>query len=266
MSGFNPAFPLSSFTFIKRLFSSSSAIRVVSLSMRLLIFLPALLIPACASSTLAFHIMYSASLVAQLIRNPPAMQETWVQSLGWEDSLEKGKATYSSMLAWRILWTVCPWGCKELDMTEQLFLSLSNRVTVYNLDYSFPYLEPVCCSLFSSNCCFLTCIQISQEAGKIVWYSHLFKNFLQFVLIYTVNGFGIVLLYSKTFYIMTPNDQEHQKRKCRTFSAKSGEKVTAIERTSSVHSKNFFRARHTLYSLSVLKKIFFYQKRNTFQK
>ena len=42
--------------------------------------------------------------------------------------------------------------------------------------YSFPYLEPVCCSMSSSNCCFLTCTQISQEAGKVVWYSHLFKN------------------------------------------------------------------------------------------
>ena len=43
-----------------------------------------------------------------------------------------------------------------------------------------------------SNCCFLTCIQISQEAGKVVWYSHLFKNFLQFVVIHTVKGFSIV--------------------------------------------------------------------------
>ena len=41
-----------------------------------------------------------ASLVAQLIQNPPAMWETWVQSLGWEDPLEKGKATHSSILAW----------------------------------------------------------------------------------------------------------------------------------------------------------------------
>ena len=40
--------------------------------------------------------------VAQLVKNPPAMQETWVQSLGWEDPLEKGKATHSSILAWRI--------------------------------------------------------------------------------------------------------------------------------------------------------------------
>ena len=47
-----------------------------------------------------------ASLVAQLVKNPPAMLETWVQSLGWEDPLEKGKATHSSILAWRIPWTV----------------------------------------------------------------------------------------------------------------------------------------------------------------
>ena len=45
-------------------------------------------------------------LVAQLVKNPPAMWETWVRSLGWEDLLEKGKATHSSILAWRIPWTV----------------------------------------------------------------------------------------------------------------------------------------------------------------
>ena len=58
--------------------------------------------------------------------------------------------------------------------------------------YSFLDLEPVCCSMSSSNCCFLTCIQISQEAGLVVWYSHLLKNFPQFVVIHTVKGFGIV--------------------------------------------------------------------------
>ena len=47
-----------------------------------------------------------ASLVAQLIKNLPAMRDTWVRSLGWEDTLEKGKATHFSILAWRILWTV----------------------------------------------------------------------------------------------------------------------------------------------------------------
>ena len=58
--------------------------------------------------------------------------------------------------------------------------------------YSFSNLEPVCCSMSSSNCCFLTCIQIPQEAGQVVWYSHLFKNFPKFVVIHTVKGFGIV--------------------------------------------------------------------------
>ena len=57
--------------------------------------------------------------------------------------------------------------------------------------YSFPNLEWVCCSMSSSNCCFLTCIQISQEAGQVVWYSHLLKNFPQFVVIHRVKGFGI---------------------------------------------------------------------------
>ena len=47
-----------------------------------------------------------ASLVAQLVKNPPAMRQTWVQALGWKDPLEKGKATHSSILAWRIPWTV----------------------------------------------------------------------------------------------------------------------------------------------------------------
>ena len=47
-----------------------------------------------------------ASLMAQLVKNPPAMWETWVQSLGWEDTLERGKATHSSILAWRIPCTV----------------------------------------------------------------------------------------------------------------------------------------------------------------
>ena len=57
--------------------------------------------------------------------------------------------------------------------------------------YSFPDLEPVYCSMSSSNCCFLTYIQISQEAGQVVWYFHLFQDFSQFVVIYTVKDFGI---------------------------------------------------------------------------
>ena len=58
--------------------------------------------------------------------------------------------------------------------------------------YSFPDLEPVYCSMSMSNCCFLTCIQVSQEAGQVVWYSPLFSNFPQFIVIHTVEGFSIV--------------------------------------------------------------------------
>ena len=54
--------------------------------------------------------------------------------------------------------------------------------------YSLPYLETVCCSMSSSNCCFLTCIQVSQEAVQVVWYSHLFQNFPQFVVILDTDG------------------------------------------------------------------------------
>ena len=58
--------------------------------------------------------------------------------------------------------------------------------------YYFSNLEPVCYSMSSSNCCFLTCVQISQEAGQLVWYSHLFKNFPQFVVIHIVKDLSIV--------------------------------------------------------------------------
>ena len=127
-----PVFSLSSFTFIKRLVSSSllSAIRVVSSAyLRLLIFLPAILIPACASSSPVFLMMYSA-------------------------------------------------------------YKLNKQYTA--LMYSFPNLEPVYFPTSSSNYCFVTCVQISQEAGQVVWYSNLFQNFPQFVVIHTVKGFSIV--------------------------------------------------------------------------
>src|SRR5574341_729427 len=134
MLSFKPTFSLSSFTFIKRLFSSSSlsAIRVVSSAyLRLLIFFLAISILACASSSPAFCMMYFA-------------------------------------------------------------YKLKSKVTIYSLDVLFCNVEQVHCCMSGSNCCFLTCIQISQEAGKVVWYSHLFKNFPQYVVIHTISGFGIV--------------------------------------------------------------------------
>ena len=67
--------------------------------------------------------------MVQLVKNLPAMWNTWVQSLSLEDPLEKGKATHSSILAWRILWAVNnPWGCKESDIIEQLSLSVTREV------------------------------------------------------------------------------------------------------------------------------------------
>ena len=54
-----------------------------------------------------------ASLAAQVVKNPPAMQETWVQSLGWEDPLEKEMTTHSSILAWRIPWMEKPGGLQS---------------------------------------------------------------------------------------------------------------------------------------------------------
>ena len=115
MLSFKPTFSLSSFTFIKRLFSSSllSAIRVVpSAYIRLLIFLPAILIIACASSSPVFCMIYSAYKLNKQV-----------------DNLQ-------------------PWYTP------------------------FPIWNHVYCSMSSSNCCFLTCIQISQEAGKAVCYPH----------------------------------------------------------------------------------------------
>ena len=126
MLSFKPTFSLSSFTFIKRFFSSKSlsAIRVVSSAYRkLLIFPPTILIPAYASSRPSFHIMYSSR-------------------------------------------------------------KLINRVTIYSLDVFFSQFLTITLSISSSHCCFLTCIQVSQETGKMVWYSYLLKNFPQFVVIH----------------------------------------------------------------------------------
>ena len=64
-------------------------------------------------------------------------------------------------------------------------------MTIYSLDVLLFLLGTSLCSMSSSNCCFLTCIQVSQEAGQVVWYSRLL-NFPQFIVIHTVKAFGIV--------------------------------------------------------------------------
>ena len=71
-----------------------------------------------AGEGIGYPLQYSwASLVAELVKNLPEMQETWVRSLGWENPVEKGKVTHSSILAWRIP-LYSPRGHKELDMTK----------------------------------------------------------------------------------------------------------------------------------------------------
>ena len=62
--------------------------------------------------------------MAQLVKNPPALLKTWVRSLGWEDPLEKGTATHSSILTWRIPETALSWGCKESDTTSDFHFFL----------------------------------------------------------------------------------------------------------------------------------------------
>ena len=78
----------------------------------------------CAGEGISYPHQYSwASLVAQTVKNPPAMWETWFPSQSWEDTLEELMATHSNILAWRILWTEelgSPWGRKELDVTKRL--------------------------------------------------------------------------------------------------------------------------------------------------
>ena len=77
---------------------------------------------------IGYPLQYSwASLVAQLVKNPPAMWETWDRSLGWEDHLENGKATHSSILAWRIPWTVQSMGSQR-DRTERLSFHLTDQI------------------------------------------------------------------------------------------------------------------------------------------
>ena len=145
MLSFKSAFSISTFTFIKRLFSSSSLSKsgviwiseVIDISPRNLDSRSRLDLE-CASSSPAFHIMYSAyrtSLVAQTVKRLSTMWETWVRSLGWEDSLEKEMATHSSTLALKIPWMEelgaghYPWGRKESGMTKQLhFLSRTQKM------------------------------------------------------------------------------------------------------------------------------------------
>ena len=79
---------------------------------------------------IGYPLQYSrASLVAQLIKNPPTMQKTWVPSLGWEDSLEEGMATHSSILAWRIPGTEEPGGLQSMGLERVRYDWATNTFT-----------------------------------------------------------------------------------------------------------------------------------------
>ena len=109
-----------------------------------------------------YTLQYSwASLMTQLVKNPPAMWETWVRSLGWEDPLEKEKAIHSSSLVWRIPWT-SPWNCKELDTTEGLSLSFFTYPTLSSSTFPLAHkclnlmLTPIAIVLIKFSLLFLT--------------------------------------------------------------------------------------------------------------
>ena len=90
-----------------------------------------------------FH-RYQVSLVAQMVKNLPTMQETRVQSLGWEDSLEKEMATHYSIFAWRILWTeesgvLKSWSRKESDTTE----ATSTFTSIMSLDHQIYVIDDI---------------------------------------------------------------------------------------------------------------------------
>ena len=90
-----------------------------------------------------------------------------------------------------IPWTAAYQPPPSMGFTGQEYWSGVPSPSIYSLDVVLSHLEPVC-SMSSSNCCFLTCIQISQDACQVIWYSHLLKNVPQFVVIHIVKGFGIV--------------------------------------------------------------------------
>ena len=95
--------------------------------------------PSNEKERLKFPVSHQwGSMVAQLVKNPPTMWETWVPSLDWEDPLEKWKATHSSILAWRILW-----GGKESDKTERPSLSLSHQSLFFSGKIQTHYYVPI---------------------------------------------------------------------------------------------------------------------------
>ena len=110
-----------------------------------------------------------ASSVAQQVKNLPAMQETWVQSLGWEDPLEKGKATHSSILAWRIPWTIQSMGSQRVGHDRVTF-------TFRSWILLFKYPLSLLFSFFNHNWKKITATSPCLPGTKICW--GLIRNYL----------------------------------------------------------------------------------------
>ena len=174
---------------------------VSSACLRLLIFLMATMIPSLDSSSPAFHLMYSASRgfpggsdskeyacnardpgsIPGLGRSPEEENGYPIQSSCLENSMDRGSSGLGQH----------NWVANSFTFT--LHISWIIRVTIYSLDILLSQFWT--CQLFHVRFyyCFMTCIHVSQQAGKGVWYSHVFlKNFPQFVVIHTVKGFSIV--------------------------------------------------------------------------
>ena len=123
----------------------------------------------------------SGFLVAQIVKNPPATQETWVRSLGWEYPLEKGMATHSSILVWRISWTEEPGGLQSMGsqrvgqdwVTNTQFSLFFYHQSHQGIPNTFPYYFKFMCSALYT--CFLmnkaTCIFMVMNVNSLSWWS-----------------------------------------------------------------------------------------------
>ena len=110
-------------------FNPKHIITTISISGLVVEFLPAMQEAWVWSPANARTLMFRASLMAETVKNLPAIQEIQVQSLGWEDLLEKGMATHSSILAWRIPWTEEPGRLQSMESQSQTRLSKYYTIT-----------------------------------------------------------------------------------------------------------------------------------------
>ena len=226
MLSFKSVFSLSSFTFFKRLFSSSllSAIKVVlSACLGLLIFLPTVMIPVCVSSSPAFLMMYSAYKLNKQGENIWSFKKFFFFTLQY--CIGFARHQHASAMGVHMFPILNPpptslpipslWGSSQCTIPKlpvsciepglaihflydiiHVLMSFSQIIhplpLIYGLDVLNFQFWTCPLSMSVSNCCFLTCIQVCQEAGKVVWYSHLFQNCPQFVVIHTIKGFSVI--------------------------------------------------------------------------